>query len=140
MCYENVYVAQVAMGANQAHLLKVLKEAETYPGPSIIIAYAPCQSHGLKFGMNTVQKEMKHAVETGYWHLYRYNPLLKREGKNPFILDSKKPTGDLKAFLRRETRFTSLEKMFPEEADELFKEAEQEAKAKYSIYKKMAEQ
>lgn len=139
MCYEDVYVAQVAMGANQAHLLKTLKEAEGYPGTSVIIAYAPCQSHGLKFGMHTVQREMKRAVDAGYWHLYRHNPLLKKEGKNPFILDSKKPTGDLKKFLQGETRFTSLEKMFPAEAKRFIKEIEIEAKEKYNKYRKMAE-
>ena len=139
MTYENVYVAQVAMGANQAQFLKAVLEAEAYNGPSIIIAYAPCISHGLRCGMGKVQSEIKHAVEVGYWQLYRYNPDLKKEGKNPFILDSKEPTGDFREFLRGEVRFSSLERTFPEAADALFERTEGEAKARYAKYKALSE-
>lgn len=139
MSYENVYVAQVAMGADPAQLLRALKEAEAYPGTSLIIAYAPCQSHGLKCGMQAVQTEMKRAVESGYWKLYRYNPLLKKEGKNPFILDSREPVMKLQDFMKGEARFASLEKSFPEAAKTLTEEAETEAKEQYQKYKRMAE-
>lgn len=139
MTYENVYVAQVAMGANQAQFLKAVLEAEAYNGPSIIIAYAPCISHGLRCGMGKVQDEIKRAVEVGYWQLYRYNPDLKKEGKNPFILDSKEPAGDFREFLRGEVRFSSLERTFPEAADALFERTEGEAKARYAKYKALAE-
>ncbi|MEF2115465.1 pyruvate:ferredoxin (flavodoxin) oxidoreductase, partial [Clostridium frigoriphilum] len=138
MCYEDVYIAQVAMGASQAQFLKAVTEAESYPGPSLIIAYAPCISHGLKSGMCNVQTEIKNAVEAGYWHLYRYNPLLKEEGKNPFIMDSKEPTKDFKEFLRGEVRYASLERTFPKEANELFEAAEKDAKDKYKKYNKLA--
>ena len=127
------------MGANQAQFLKAVLEAEAYNGPSIIIAYAPCISHGLRCGMGKVQSEIKHAVEVGYWQLYRYNPDLKKEGKNPFILDSKEPTGDFREFLRGEVRFSSLERTFPEAADALFERTEAEAKARYAKYKALAE-
>lgn len=136
--YGNVYVAQVAMGADQPQLLKALKEAEAYPGPSLVIAYAPCQSHGLKCGMNAVQTEMKRAVESGYWKLYRYNPLLKKEGKNPFILDSREPTLPLREFMEGENRFASLKKSFPQIAKRLASEAEEEAREQYEKYVKMA--
>lgn len=136
--YGYVYVAQVAMGYDQAQTLKAIREAEAYPGPSLIIAYCPCIEHGLKSGMGNSQLEMKRAVESGYWHLYRYNPLLKQEGKNPFILDSKEPTMDLKKFLRGEMRYSSLEITFPEQAKELFEKAVVDAKERLETYKKLA--
>ncbi|MGB9781054.1 pyruvate:ferredoxin (flavodoxin) oxidoreductase [Caldanaerobacter sp.] len=136
MTYGYVYVAQVAMGASQTQLMKALIEAERYPGPSLIIAYAPCIAHGID--MSESQIEQKRAVESGYWILYRYNPLLKKEGKNPFILDSKPPKLSFQEFLRREVRFTALERTFPERAKELFEEAEKAAMERYKIYEKMA--
>lgn len=139
MSYGYVYVAQVAMGYDQAQTLKAIKEAEAYPGPSLIIAYCPCIEHGLKAGMVNSQLEMKKAVEAGYWHLYRYNPLLKEQGKNPFTLDSKEPTGDLKEFLRGEVRYSSLEITFPDRAGELFDKAEADAKERLERYKKLAQ-
>ena len=139
MSYGYVYVAQVAMGANQSQLLKVIAEAESYPGPSLIVAYAPCIAHGAKSGMGCTQLETKRAVEAGYWHLYRYNPLLKEEGKNPFILDSKEPKADFREFLMGQVRYSSLERTFPGEAAILFKEAEKAAKEKYGTYRKLAD-
>jgi pyruvate-ferredoxin/flavodoxin oxidoreductase len=138
ICYGDIYVAQVSMGANQSHLLKTIKEAEAYNGPSLIIAYAPCISHGLRCGMDKVQNEMKAAVEAGYWHLFRYNPELKKEGKNPFQLDSAEPTADYQAFLRGEVRYSALERTFPEEAKRLFAKSEAEAKERYAQYKVLA--
>ncbi|SNX53202.1 pyruvate:ferredoxin (flavodoxin) oxidoreductase [Thermoanaerobacterium sp. RBIITD] len=140
MSYGYVYVAQVAMGANQAQLLKALKEAESYPGPSLIIAYAPCINHGIRIGMGCSQIEEKKAVEAGYWHLYRYNPLLKAEGKNPFILDSKAPTAPYREFIMGEVRYSSLAKAFPERAEKLFSKAEELAKEKYETYAKLAKE
>ena len=140
MAYGYVYVAQVAMGANQAQLIKALKEAEEYNGPSIIIAYAPCISHGLVHGMGSTQVESKNAVEAGYWHLYRYNPMLEEEGKNPFILDSKAPTKDFKEFLMGEVRYFSLVRTFPDQAEELFAAAAKNAEKKYQTYRRLAEQ
>lgn len=140
MSYGNIYVAQVALGASPAQLIKALKEAEAYKGPSLIIAYAPCINHGISKGMKSVQEECKLAVESGYWHLYRYNPDLKKEGKNPFILDSKEPTKDYYDFLMGEVRYSSLTRTFPEQAEILLKEAEKAAKEKYENYKKMAQQ
>jgi len=138
MTYGYVYVAQIAMGANQSQVLKVLKEAEEYPGPSLIIAYAPCINHGLRAGMGKTQKEEELAVECGYWHLYRYNPMLEAEGKNPFTLDSKEPNwSNFQGFLNGEVRYTSLKKAFPEVADELFKAAEENAKRRYNGYKRL---
>ncbi len=139
MSYGYVYVAQVAMGADQAQTLKAIREAEAYPGPSLIIAYCPCAEHGLKIGMSHSQEEMKRAVEAGYWHLYRYNPLLKAEGKNPFILDSKEPKSDLKEFLYSENRYASLERSFPEQVERLFNQAVSDAKERYETYKKLSE-
>ena len=139
MSYGYVYVAQVAMGANHAHLMKVLKEAEAYNGPSLIIAYAPCISHGLKAGMGASQMEEKHAVECGYWQLYRHNPLLEEEGKNPFTLDSKEPDwSKFQDFLLGEVRYTSLMATFPGEAETLFKLTEEYAKRRYDSYKRLA--
>lgn len=139
--YGYVYVAQVAMGANQAQTLKAIREAEAYDGPSIIIAYSPCISHGLRAGMGKAQNEQQRAVECGYWHLYRFNPMLEAEGKNPMILDSKEPQWDkFQDFLQGEVRYTSLMKQFPAEAKELFVAAEENAKWRYAGYKRMAEQ
>jgi pyruvate-ferredoxin/flavodoxin oxidoreductase len=139
MSYGYVYVAQIAMGANMNQTIKVIAEAERYPGPSLIIAYAPCISHGIKIGMGSSMKEMKLAVDSGYLPLYRYNPLLKEEGKNPFLLESKEPTDSFKEFLDGEIRFSSLKKVFPEVADQLFTEAENNAKERYSLYKRLSE-
>ena len=141
MTYGYVYVAQVAMGANQAQLLKTLHEAESYPGPSLVIAYSPCIAHGIKTGgLTKSQEEEKRAVEAGYWHLYRYNPLLENEGKNPFVLDSKEPDfSKYEEFLKGEVRFASLLKQFPEEAAKLFAQAQEDAKWRYNAYRRMAE-
>ena len=136
--YGYIYVAQVAMGANMNQTLKAIREAEAYNGPSIVIAYSTCINHGIKTGMATSQSRQKQAVDAGYWHLYRYNPELKKEGKNPFILDSKEPKESFREFLMGEVRYSSLVKNFPEDAERLFVEAELEAKEKYETYKKMA--
>ena len=139
MSYGYVYVAQVAMGASNAQYLKAIKEAEAYPGPSLIIAYAPCINHGLRDGMGKTQAQEKFAVESGYWHLYRYNPLLEKEGKNPFTLDSKEPDwSKFQDFLQSEVRYTSLVKSFPQEAEVLFKAAEENAKWRYKSYQRLA--
>ena len=139
MTYGYVYVAQVSMGASQSQYLKALREAEAYPGPSVIIAYSPCINHGLRAGMGKSQNQSKLAVESGYWHLYRYNPLLEEEGKNPFLLDSKEPQWDqFQNFLKSEVRYTSLQKSFPAEAAELFKAAQTNAKWRYDSYVRMA--
>ncbi|MDZ7743851.1 MAG: pyruvate:ferredoxin (flavodoxin) oxidoreductase [Bacteroidota bacterium] len=139
MTYGYVYVAQVAMGANHNQYLKALREAEEYPGPSLIIAYSPCINHGLRAGMGKSQAEEKFAVETGYWHLYRYNPLLEAEGKNPFTLDSKEPKWDkFQDFLNSEIRYTSLKKAFPAEAERLDALAEDNAKWRFKSYQRMA--
>jgi pyruvate-ferredoxin/flavodoxin oxidoreductase len=139
MTYGYVYVAQVAMGASQNQYLKALREAEAYNGPSLIIAYAPCINHGLRLGMDKSQEEQKIAVDAGYWHLYRYNPMLEKEGKNPFELDSKEPDwSKFQDFLNSEVRYTSLKKAFPKEADELFQAAEENAKWRYNSYKRLA--
>lgn len=139
MTYGYVYVAQVAMGASQSQFLKALREAEAYPGPSLIIAYSPCINHGIRAGMGKTQEEEKRAVESGYWHLYRYNPALEEEGKNPFQLDSKEPDwnafGD---FLNGEVRYTSLHQAFPAEAEILTKEALKNAQWRYKSYQRMA--
>jgi pyruvate-ferredoxin/flavodoxin oxidoreductase len=141
MSYGYVYVAQVAMGANQAQFLNAIKEAEAYDGPSLIIAYAPCINHGLKAGMGHSQLEEKHAVECGYWHLYRFNPALAEEEKNPFSLDSKEPDwSKFQDFLKGEVRYSSLVKTFPKEADELFKLTEEFAKLRLDSYKRLADQ
>ena len=133
--YGYVYVAQVAMGADQAQTFKAIREAEAYPGPSLIIAYAPCINHGLKAGMGKSQAEEANAVAAGYWHLWRYNPLLADEGKNPFTLDSKEPDWTkFHDFLLGEVRYLSVKKAYPEEAEELFKAAEEMAKLRYKSY------
>ena len=137
--YGYVYVAQIAMGADQAQTLKALREAEAYDGPSLIIAYAPCINHGLKKGMGKSQAEEKAAVECGYWHLWRYNPALEAEGKNPFTLDSKEPDwSKVQDFLKGEVRFASVMKQYPAEAAELFQAAEDNAKWRLRSYKRLA--
>ena len=138
MSYGYVYVAQVAMGYDKNQLLKALKEAEAYHGPSLIICYAPCINHGLKAGMGCSQLEEKRAVECGYWATYRYNPELVGTDKNPFSLDSKEPTGNFREFLMGEVRFSSLQKTFPETAEALFEKTEADAKARLEGYKKLA--
>ncbi len=138
MTYGYVYVAQVAIGANQAQYLKAVREAEAYPGPSVIIAYSTCINHGLRAGMQASQRQQKNAVEAGYWHLYRYNPLLEAEGNNPFQLDSKEPDfSKFQDFLNSEVRYTSLKQAFPEEASKLFKAAEENAKWRYKSYARL---
>ena len=138
MSYGYVYVAQIAMGASQAQCIRAISEAEAYPGPSLIIAYSPCINHGLRSGMGKSQEEAKRAVECGYWQLYRYNPLLEKEGKNPFMLDSKEPQWEnFQDFLGGEVRYTSLKKEFPEAANDLFKAAEEAARWRYNNYKKL---
>jgi len=139
MSYGYVYVAQIAMGASQKQTLKAFLEAERYNGPSLVIAYCPCINHGIFAGMGCTQLREKQAVDAGYWHLYRYNPELKKEGGNPFILDSKEPKESFKEFLMGEVRYASLTKTFPEIARDLFGKAEKEAKAKYESYRAMAE-
>ena len=137
MSYGYVYVAQIAIGANMNHTIKVITEAEAYKGPSLIIAYSPCVSHGIRSGMGTSIMEEKKAVEAGYWHLYRYNPLLKEQGKNPFTLDSKEPTASFHDFLMGEVRYTSLKNTFPEVAEEMFAVAEDHARERYMTYKRL---
>jgi len=138
--YGYVYVAQIAMGASQGQTIKAIREAEAFDGPSVIIAYSPCISHGLLAGMGKAQDEQKRAVECGYWHLYRYNPDMEAEGKNPMVLDSKEPIWEnFQDFLKGEVRYTSLLKQFPAEATELFVAAEENAKWRYNGYKRMAE-
>ncbi len=137
MSYGYVYVACVGMSANNAQLIKAMNEAEAYPGPSLIIAYAPCINHGIN--MTNSQEEIKRAVASGYWTLYRYNPLLAEEGKNPLTLDSKEPDGTYQDFIKSEIRYTTLQKQFPEIAKKLFVENEAEALQKFETYKKLAE-
>lgn len=139
MSYGYVYVAQIAMGADMNQALKAIKEAEAYPGPSLIIAYSTCINHGVKGGMGNAMTEMKKAVQCGYWHLYRYNPALVAEGKNPFTLDSKEPGEGFQDFIRSEVRYSSLAKLFPAEAEELFAKNEKDAKERYASYLKKAQ-
>ena len=139
MTYGYVYVAQVAMGANQNQYFKAIKEAESYPGPSLIIAYAPCINHGLRNGMGATQRQSKLAVEAGYWQMYRFDPRLEAEGKNPFQLDSKEPDwSKFQDYLKSEVRYTSLQKSFPEVAGELFKAAEENARWRYNSYLRLS--
>ena len=140
MSYGYVYVAQVAMGADPAQTLKAIREAEAYDGPSIVICYCPCIEHGMKASMGLSQIEEKKAVECGYWHLYRYDPRLKEQGKNPFQLDSKAPTGDFQQFLMGENRYASLKLSFPEKADALYHKAANDAKERYEGYVKLAKE
>ena len=136
--YGYVYVAQIAMGADKGQTIKAIQEAESYPGPSLIIAYAPCINHGLKVGMGSSQLEAKRAVDSGYWSLYRFNPILKEENKNPFILDSKDPSLNFQEFLMGEVRYSSLKKQFPELAQDLFDKTERDAKDRLMKYKELA--
>ncbi len=140
MTYGYVYVASIGMGANKQHTLKAIAEAEAYDGPSLILAYSPCINHGIKRGMGKTQEETKMAVASGYWPLYRYNPLLVAEGKNPFVLDSKEPDGTLKEFLAGEVRYASLQKLFPGEAEKLHTQLAAELTLKYDRFKRMAEE
>ncbi len=137
--YGYVYVAQISMGADMNQTLKALREAASYDGPSLVIAYAPCINHGITTGMGTSSKQQLKAVETGYWHLYRFDPRLAEEGKNPFQLDSKEPTKPFTDFLESEVRYTSLRRSFPEDADALYQAAEADAKHRYNTYKKLAD-
>ena len=139
MTYGYVYVAQIAMGADMNQTIKALVEAEAYDGPSLIIGYAPCEMHGIKGGMTNCQLEMKRAVECGYWQLFRFNPALKAEGKNPLIIDSKEPTGDYIDFIKNETRYNRLIQSFPERAEKLFTEAQRISREKYEHLKRLAE-
>ena len=140
MNYGHVYVAQVSMGANPAHVVKALKEAEAHKGPSLVIAYAPCINHGIAKSMKVSQAEQKLAVECGYWPLFRYSPELAAEGKNPFQLDSKAPNGKLREFMMGEVRFSGLTRTFPQIAEQLFAEAEEQCAARYAQYEKLAAQ
>ena len=140
MSYGNVYVAQVAIGADKNQVVKAMLEAEAHNGPSIIIAYSTCISHGLKKGMGFSIRNMEEAVKAGYWHLYRYNPELKEEGKNPFSLDSKEPQGSFRDFIMDQVRYAAIAKQFPEQAEELFQMTEEHARQKYAELKKLAEQ
>ena len=140
MSYGNVYVAQVGMGADKNQVLKAIREAEEYDGPSLIIAYAPCISHGLKEGMGRSTANQAQAVACGYWHLYRYNPVLKEQGKNPFTLDSKEPTESFRDFLMGQVRYSAISKQFPDVAEELFNLAEEYSKERYENYKRLANQ
>ena len=139
MSYGYVYVASVAMGANKNQLIKALHEAESYPGPSLIIAYAPCINHGIQAGMGKSQEEAKRAVETGYWPLYRYDPRRAQEGQNPFQLDYKEPDGTLHDFIMGEVRYNVLTRTFPDEANKLHKKLEEDVNARYKTYKSMAD-
>ncbi len=139
--YGYVYVAQVAMGADNAQTLKAIREAEAYDGPSLIIAYSPCINHGIRSGMGHAQEEQAKAVECGYWHLWRYNPALEEEGKNPFSLDSKEPQWDkFQDFLKGEVRYASVMKQYPAEAAELFAAAQANAQWRYNNYRRLAQQ
>lgn len=140
MSYGYVYVAQVGMGADKNQLMRALLEAEAYDGPSLIICYAPCINHGLKKGMGKSQQNIKDAVESGYWHLYRYNPELKKSGKNPFKLDSAEPTRSFRDFIMGQIRYSSLLKEFPGVADKLLTLSEEDARHKYETYKALTEQ
>ncbi|MDO5028631.1 MAG: pyruvate:ferredoxin (flavodoxin) oxidoreductase [Bacillota bacterium] len=136
--YGYVYAAQVAMGANQNQALKAIREAESYDGPSIVIAYAPCINHGIKGGMGRTQSREKLAVESGYWHLFRYDPRLEEQGKNPFQLDSKEPTGSFRDFILGEVRYKTLQRSQPDIAEQLYEKAEQDAKHRYETYVRLA--
>ncbi len=139
MQYGYIYVAQVAMGANPSQTLKAIAEAEAYPGPSLVIGYAPCEMHSIKGGMANCQSEMKRAVACGYWNLFRYNPAMKEQGKNPFTLDSKAPAGGYREFLMNEARYSSLTRSFPDRAENLFERNEQAAMERYDHLLKLIE-
>lgn len=140
MSYGYVYVAQISLGASMSQTMKVFQEAEAYKGPSLIIAYAPCINHGISTGMKTSIIQAKRAVDAGYWHMYRFNPELQESGKNPFILDSKEPSASFRDFILSEVRYTSLRKTFPEAAENLYLEAERNARQRYATYRKLASQ
>ena len=137
MSYGYVYVAQIAMGANLRQTLEVIKEAEAYPGPSIVIAYATCINHIIPGGMSNSQLQMKRAVEAGYWHLYRFNPLLEKKGENPFKLEAE-PTASFQEFISGEGRYKILQRQFPQEAERLFKICEEDAVRRLKAYKRLA--
>ena len=137
MSYGYVYVAQIAMGADYNQCVKAIAEAEAYPGPSLIIAYAPCINHGIKAGMSKAQDEEANAVACGYWHCFRYNPALKAAGQDAFSLDSKEPTADYQAFLDGEVRYNALKRANPERAAELFAKAEESAKDRYEYLNRL---
>ncbi|NLJ78185.1 MAG: pyruvate:ferredoxin (flavodoxin) oxidoreductase [Tissierellia bacterium] len=137
--YGYVYVAQIALGANMNHTIRTILEAESYPGPSLIIAYSPCVSHGIRVGMGRTVAQEKKAVESGYWHLYRYDPRLKDEDKNPFILDSKEPKESFRDFIMGEIRYSQIQHTFPDRADELYRRAEEDARERYNIYRSLSE-
>ena len=139
MSYGYVYVAQIAMGADYNQTVKAIAEAESYDGPSLIIAYAPCISHGIRAGMGSSQQEEAKAVESGYWHLFRYNPTLKKEGQNPFQLDSKAPTLSYGEFLAGENRYDVLKRMNPEKAAELFTRAEEQAHERFDYLTRLVQ-
>ena len=139
MSYGYVYVAQIALGANMNHAIKAISEAEKYKGPSIIICYSPCVSHGIKDGMGVSVNREKEAVESGYWHLYRYNPEIEKRGENPFVLDSKEPKKSFREFILNEIRFSQIQNTFPEIAEELYKKSEEDAKRTYNLYKKLSD-
>jgi pyruvate-ferredoxin/flavodoxin oxidoreductase len=139
MAYGYVYVAQVSMGADKTQLMKAMLEAEAYDGPSLVIAYSPCINHGLKKGMGKTQENMKDAVTSGYWNLYRFNPAAKNEGKNPFTMDSKSPTTSFREFILDQTRYSSLIHEFPDVAEKLFALTEENAKERYSSLVKLSE-
>jgi pyruvate-ferredoxin/flavodoxin oxidoreductase len=138
MQYKNAYVAQVSLGANMQQLVRTLMEAEAHDGPSLVIAYTPCIAHGVSMSLSI--EEEKRAVECGYWHLYRYNPALRQEGKNPFILDSKQPSKPLREFLLGENRFAALLREHPETAESLFSKAEEDSRLLYELYLRLAMQ
>jgi pyruvate-ferredoxin/flavodoxin oxidoreductase len=136
--YGNIYVAQIAMGADKNQTLKAFLEAEAYPGASVVIAYCPCINHGISSGMGKSQAQEKRAVEAGYWGLYRYNPLLKAQGKNPFILDSKPPQESFQEFLKSEVRYAALFRQFPDLAQDLFDKCERDALDRLAAYQRLA--
>ncbi len=138
MSYGNVYVAQIAMGASQEQTLRVMLEAESYPGPSLVIAYSPCLNHGIKGGPAQSQEQAKRAVEAGYWSLYHYDPRRAERGENPFVLDSGEPRADFKTFLLSEVRYAALQRRFPERAEELYARADAAAAARRETYGRLA--
>jgi pyruvate-ferredoxin/flavodoxin oxidoreductase len=139
MSYGYVYVAQVGMGADKNQFMKAVLEAEAYDGPSLIICYAPCINHGIRQGMVKAQENTKDAVACGYWQLYRYNPELKKDGKNPFTLDSKEPAASFRDYIMNQVRYSSLAKEFPDVAEELFAATEEDAMERLAGYRKLAE-
>ena len=139
MTYGNVYVASISMGADKNQTLKALVEAEAYPGPSLVIAYAPCINQGIRKGMGKSIEEMQLAVKSGYWPLYRYNPLLRQQGKNPFIFESKQPDGSIQQFLSGEVRYSALERLNPDASKELRSALERDLMERFTIYKNMSE-